>query len=212
MKREMLCICLASALALAGAQTDAKLIDPGKRLGKLSIGDLIDDLKWLKKSDYGDAAMGHSWQTWEAKKPDPRNGKIINSLDVYAAINEAGKSAIRLIRSTSPTFSTKTKIKVGSSYSEVLQKYPGLKKVSSYGSTQFASRVAIYDDSALGIGFEFKAAKDGVVSPQDKCVAVWVHEQKINLLQESYPPIQYLIAKPGIRDAMKHGKAKPPEG
>ena len=206
MKRQMLCMSLAAACAFAGAQTDSKLIEPGKRLGKLNIGDLMDDLKWLKKPDYGDAGMSHSWQTWEAKKPDPRNGKILNSLDVYVSINEAGKSAIRLIRSTSPTFATKTKVKVGVSYTEVRQKYPGMVKLSSYASAQFSSRVAVYDDSAAGIGFEFKAAKDGSVNAKDKCVAVWVHEPKMNLLQESYPPIQYLIAKPGIRDAVKHEK------
>jgi hypothetical protein len=178
-------------------------ITAGKQLGKLNIGDLPEKMKWMKKPDYGDTSSGHQWQTWEARKPDPRNGNITNTLDVYTSVNDDGKYEIRLIRSTSPTFSTTGKVKVGTPFAEVKKQYGKIAKVADYESPQFAYKVALFDDEAEGIAFEFKTEADGNVSPKAKCLSIWVHEPGLNLLKEYYPPVEYIASKPILRRAAK---------
>lgn len=206
MKRIFAWVWLACVFTVATAQVDPNRIVPGKQLGKLHIGDLMEDLKWLKKPDYGDVTVSYQWLTWEAKKPDPRNGKIINSLDVYSSVTDAGKYQIGLIRSTSPTFSTSDKIKVGSLLLEVKKRFPNLAKVAEFLSPQFSTKVALYDDGASGIAFEFKLGLDGSVGRHEKCLAIWVHEPGAKPLGETYHPIEYLTAKPTLRKAAKHAK------
>ena len=169
----------------------------------MNVGDVIGNMKWLKKPDYGDADSGHQWQTWEAKKPDPRNNKIINSLDVYSSVNDAGDYQIRLIRSTSPTFTTGEKIKVGSTFGDVRKKFPKIAKIAEYQSPQFASKVALFDEQAAGIAFEFKLGLDGQVGRREKCLAIWSHEPGLQILNELYPAPKYLTQRPSIR---KQGK------
>jgi len=193
-------------MMIATAQVDPKRIVPGKQLGKMSVGDLMEDMKWLKKPDYHDASSGHQWQTWEAKKPDPRNANIVNCLDVYTSVNDAGKYQIRLIRSTSPTFATADKVKVGTLWPEVKRKYAKLVKLADYASPQFSAKVALYDDEKAGVGFEFKPGPDGLPGRHDRCLSVWVHEPGLDLMKEFYPPVQYLTYKPNLRKAAKHAK------
>jgi len=193
-------ICVAVA---ANAQADPKRIIPGRQLGKLNIGNLMEDMKWLKKPDYGDASSGHQWQTWDAKKPDPRNGKIINSLDVYSSLNASGKYEIRLIRSTSPTFATSDKIKVGSEFKDIKKEFPKIAKVAEYGSPQFSASVSVYEDSVKGVAFEFKQGLDAQAGRHDKCLSIWVFEPGLDLKHEYYPPILYLVAKPGLKKSAK---------
>ena len=206
MNRIAICIGLACSMALAFGQAATKRIAPGKQLGKMSVGDLMEDMKWLKHADYGDASSGHQWQTWEARKPDPRNGKIINSLDVYSSVNDAGKYQIRLIRSTSPTFATADKIRVGADYEEIKKHYPKIAKIADYESPQFSMKVALYDDEAAGIAFEFKYRPGGVVFRHDHCLSIWVHEPGLKLLKEYYGPVEYLTAKPILRRAAKQAR------
>ena len=211
MKRIACCLWLVGIVATAGAQSDPKRIEPGKQLGKLNVGDLMEDMKWLKGADYRDTQTGREWLTWDAKKADPRNGNIINSLDVFASMNDAGKYQIRLIRSTSPTFTTKDKIKVGSTFQVIKQKYPKIAKLADYKSPQFSAKVAVFDDSAEGVAFEFKSALDGSVGKEDKCLSIWVHEKAADIIQLA-APVQYLTDKPALRKAAKHKKVKAPAG
>lgn len=201
MKRITPCLWLTCALSVASAQLNPNRITPGRQLGKLSIGNLMEDMKWLKKPDYGDTAAGHRWQTWEAKKPDPRNGNITNSLDVYTSPDSAGKNAIRVIRSTSPTFATKDGIKVRSSFAKVKDLYTKIVLAGEYESPQFSGKVALYDDTAGGISFEFRVGKDGHVGLHEKCLSIWVHEPAVAVM--SSDPITYLMAKPSYRKS-KH--------
>ena len=203
MKRHLSCLCLACALSIGSAQVDTNRIIPGKQLGKLKIGDLMEDMKWLKKPDFGDTSSGRQWQTWEAKKPDPRNGKIINSLDVYSAVNTDGKYQIRMIRATSPTFATSGKIKVGSAYQDVTNQFSRLAKVGEYKSPQFSEKVALFDDATGGISFEFKPGADGTIGLHSKCLSIWVHDPGMKVLQDFYSPIQYLTSKPSLKKASK---------
>jgi len=206
MKRIACCLWLVGIVAIASSQIDPKRIEPGKQLGKLNIGDLMEDMKWLKGADYRDTQTGREWLTWDAKKADPRNGNIINSLDVFASMNDAGKYQIRLIRSTSPTFATKDKVKVGSTFQTIKQKFSKLAKLASYKSPQFSAKVAVYDDAAAGVAFEFKTSSDGTVSNDDKCVSIWVHEPSADIIQIA-APVQYLTDKPALRKAAKHKKS-----
>jgi hypothetical protein len=205
MNRTAICVALLSVVGTASAQSKTNGITPGKQLGKLSIGNLPENMKWMKKPDFGDTSSGHQWQTWEARKPDPRNGNIVNTLDIYTSVNDTGKYQIRLIRSTSPTFSAPGKVKVGSPFGEVKKQYPKMAVLTEYESPQFSSKVALYDDAAAGIAFEFKQGNDGNVVPKAKCLSIWVHEPGLNLMKEYYPPAQYITAKPGLRKAAKHG-------
>jgi len=204
MNRIAFCVAMLTATVASSAQVKPNRITPGKQLGKLSVGDLPENMKWMKKPDYGDTSSGHQWQTWEAKKPDPRNGKIINTLDVYTSVNDAGKYQIRLIRSTSPTFATSAMIKVGSSFAEVKKQYPKIAKQTEYESPQFSSKVALFDDDAAGIAFEFKLAADGNVAPKSRCLSIWVHEPGLDLQKEYYPAVEYITSKPGLRKAAKN--------
>jgi hypothetical protein len=194
---------LLTALASVGAQVKTNQITPGKQLGKLNVGELMETMKWLKKPDYGDSSSGHQWQTWEAKKPDPRNGKILNTLDVYSSINEAGKYQIRLIRSTSPTFSTTAKIKVGTTYRDVLKAFPKIVKLTDYASSQFSTKVDLYDDATTGIAFEFKPGPDGAPAPRARCLSIWVHEPGLDMMKEYYPPVEYITTRSIHRRAAK---------
>ena len=202
MKRYTSCLWLTCVLTVASAQQNPNRITPGKKLGKLNVGDLMEDMKWLKKPDYGDAVAGHRWQTWEAKKRDPRNGNITNSLDVYTSPNVDGKNQIRIIRSTSPTFSTKDGVKVRSTLAKAKDLYPKLVLAGEYESPQFASKVALYDDTLDGISFEFKVGKDGQVGLHEKCLSIWVHEPAVAVMASD--PITYLTAKPSYRKAKRH--------
>ena len=205
MKGITICAAVGVLLTIAGAQVAAKRIIPGKQLGKLNVGDLMEDMNWLKKADYGDAAMGKQWQTWEAKKPDPRNGKIINSLDVFSSLNEGGKYQIRVIRSTSPTFLLKQTIRVGTPLNVIQKSYPKLTKVADYQSPQFTSKVALYDEDKDGVAFEFKENSDGSVSKNEKCLSIWVYEPSSELMHLG-SPTEYLLAKPGVKAATKQNK------
>lgn len=207
MNRIAFCALVFSALAVSGAQTNPNGITAGKQLGKLKVGDLMENMKWMKKPDYGDTNAGRQWETWEAKKPDPRNFKIINTLDVYTSLNDAGKYQIRLIRSTSPTFSTADKVKVGSPFSAVKKLYPKIAKLDDYESPQFSAKVALFDDSAAGIAFEFKLSHDGSVASRARCLSIWVHEPGLDLMKESYAPTQYITSKPILRRAAKRAKS-----
>lgn len=200
MTRIACCVGLAAAAICVAAPTGAGLIVPGKQLGKVTIGPSV---KWLNGPNYGDTASGHRWQTWEAKKADPRNGGIINSLDVYSSVNAAGKYQVRIVRSTSPTFATADGIRVGSPFMEVLRKYLHIAKLAEYALQQYSEKVALYDDEAQGISFEFKVEPDGSVAKHSRCLSVWVHEPGLQLLQEYYSPVQYLTAKTILRRAAK---------
>lgn len=129
---------------------------------------------------------------------------ITNSLDIYSSVNAGGQYRVRLIRSTSPTFATQDKVRVGSPFGEVLRKYIHIARVADYELQQYSEKAVLYDDEALGIAFEFAANPDGTVAHKARCLSIWVHEPGLKLMQEYYNPVQYLTAKPALRRAAKH--------
>src|ERR1019366_315039 len=53
MNRIATCVILVCAVSLVcGQAVKTNLIAPGKQLGKMSVGDVVDDMKWLKKPEY----------------------------------------------------------------------------------------------------------------------------------------------------------------
>ena len=163
-----------------------KLIVPGKSIGLCSIDEKADSIGLkLGTPDEGDAAMGKAISTWRSKS------NKAHSTTIYFTTNFGDKDEAKRaqqIRITSPYFSTKDKIGVGSSFEDIKKSFSSLIKTGSYPSPSDAKQsINVFDDAAAGIAFE--------IDPSNNCVGITIHklgdkpfETYLNFL-EGYKPV-----------------------
>ncbi|TZF84829.1 hypothetical protein FW774_07575 [Pedobacter sp. BS3] len=135
------------------AVTDSdKLIIPGKKIGKITLGMDASGLeKLLGKPDLSDAAMGKAWLTWLSDS----SARNPNELNIYTTYSDSTMSnkVVKQIRITSHDFTTPTGIHTGVQY-KLLTTY-SLQKLATYQD------IAVYDDIKEGIAFE--TGQDSIV-------------------------------------------------
>ena len=154
---------------------DAWLIEPGKSIGKIylgeqqaavfhQLGDPSPDL-----AHEGDAAMGHFWNAWK--------GKFRRQLDVYTVrgVNDSAahpEQFVRQVRVESPSFHTADGIKVGSPNASIHRKFSEMKLTKP--------TLRLLDCIHDGIAFELK--KD--THRQWRCSAIIIHPKNRSVLDE----------------------------
>ena len=150
----------------------ATLIRPGSGIGEVTLGANAERLyEKMGKPDVADAAMGKSIDTWY----DDHDVKSY-SLSVYT-VRDLGKdnppAIIQQIRITAPQYRTDDRVGVGTSLSELQDRYK-LEAGAGYHSEQ--KPVRVYTDTT-GIAFE--------INEEDECIGVLVYP-KGTLQAESY--------------------------
>ena len=166
--------------------TKDRLIVPGKSVGLSSIDEKAESIgAKLGTPDEGDAAMGKAISTWRSKT------NKAHSTTIYFTTNFGDKEEakrVQQIRITSPYFSTKEKIAVGSSIDDVKRSFSSLIKTGFYPlPSDVKQSVNVFDDATAGIAFE--------IDPSNKCVGITIHkpgekpfETYLNFL-EGYKPV-----------------------
>jgi hypothetical protein len=159
------------AVAVAGVSRDAWLIEPGRRVGNLTIGRTLErDLVSLgpqAPGAEGDAAMGHIWHRWV--------GRTGHELDVYTVRGETGADTdnfVTQVRVTSPAFHTADGLHVGSPYPQIAGRFPIRNSVKTRPGWR------LIDDRRGGIAIEVTAGH---------CAGIVVHPRGQGVLQ-TYSP------------------------
>jgi len=161
--------------AVIGSVPNARLIVPGKSMGKISIGEDSALLSWLGTPRNSDAAMGHFWNFYGHKA----EGNY--TLGVYTVRNDTGSTAnVKQVWTNSPAFHTSGGDRVGSSLRKILRDFPDAKPLSLAGLEHDAGTV-LYDDPRLGISFQI------VHTPGRKCSAILIHPAGQSALSEYLP-------------------------
>ena len=138
---------------VAYARQSAWRIVPGKSIGQVKLETPAQSLVVLGKPDGGDAAMMKAWRIWYSRKKD-------NSIDsshmlaVFTAMRTQDTQYVKQIRVNSPRFKTVKGVGVGSPIAVIKKAYPGAQLVQTYESANGARRIAVYEDTKLGIAFE----------------------------------------------------------
>jgi hypothetical protein len=161
-------------------------IVPGERIGRTYLSQKVEEAtKDLGQPDWGDAAMGKAWGTWNGEGPD----SLRHQLSIYSTRDTVdGQEAmlVQQVRVTSPSFVTTNGIHTGFLISEIRQYFPGIKAVGYY-SDQQQQRVYIYDDAAQGIAFD-------IALPDSTCTAIAVH-RKGEKIVDTYLPLHPGLVK-----------------
>lgn len=135
------------------AQKAPWLIVPGKSIGQITLETPSQSLAVLGKPDGGDAAMMKAWRIWYSRKKD----KGIDSshmVAVFTAMRTQDTQYVKQIRVNSPRFKTAKGVGAGSSMAAIKKAYPGVQLVQTYESANKARRIAVYEDTKMGIAFE----------------------------------------------------------
>ena len=128
------------------------LIIPGERIGKIILGMNQEEvLKTLGKPSRSDAAMGKYVYTWLGKQRPYKSE--VNVVTSYADSNMKNRS-VKLIRTTSPSFSTKEGVHPDMDMKDILRLMPELKYVRSYESENHQAKTDLYQDKSIGIVVE----------------------------------------------------------
>jgi len=147
-----------------------KLIVPGERVGKTSIGADAAGLETiLGKPDASDAAMGKAWLTWNGKRDEHNNATTLNVYTTYKDSTMREKT-VQQVRTTSSYFSTNNGVHVYSSFAEINNQFPNIEKLAHYIDDD--RDIIIYDDKQNGIAFEITSA-----NKQQICTGIIVHKK-----------------------------------
>lgn len=154
---------------------------PGRGIGQIRLGDRESDVVGiLGKPSYGDAAMGHFWDTWE------KNGRV---LDVYSQRGERWP-LVRIVRVTSPAFRTGSGIGPGVTRTRALAVFPRVKRTARFTVSGERAATELWDDVRSGIAFEFQSGR---------CLAVSVHRPGEILDEKSASLVQYVRDRSSVR-------------
>ena len=135
------------------AQKAAWLIVPGKSIGQIKLEAPAQSLAVLGKPDGGDAAMMKAWRIWYSRKKD----NTIDSthlLAVFTAMRTQDTQYVKQIRVNSPRFRTVNGVGAGSTIAAIKKAYPDVRLVQTYESANKARRIAVYEDTKMGVAFE----------------------------------------------------------
>ncbi len=146
----------------------AKLIVPGKSIGLTTINETAESIgQKLGTPDAGDAAMGKSISTWFSKT------NRLHSTTIYFTTNFGDSSEakrVSQVRITSPYFSTRESLAVGSNFSSINKYFPSLKLSGNYPvAPKSSTMIRVYDDVNGGIAFE--------INPENTCIGITIHKQ-----------------------------------
>jgi len=139
-------------------QEEYALIVPGKRIGKIYLGqDMKEVFDLLGTPDDGDAAMGSAVGVW-----------IKSSMTIYSHYRDSTMvvKAVKQISVASDTYYTAEKIATGMSLNQVKAAYPALKASASYVNLKNKDKLQVYDDLEGGIAFDIQ---------NNKCTMITVH-------------------------------------
>jgi hypothetical protein len=141
------------------------IIEPGKSIGQVSLGDPADQLEnKLGKPDLSDAAMGKAWLTWYGKRDEHNNRPELN---IYVAYKDTSmrEKTVQQLRSTSSSFATSNGVKIYMDLSDIQKVFPGMVYAGKYTEQSPGNRViSIYDDVRKGIAVEIAEAGDQRIS------------------------------------------------
>ncbi|MBS1723181.1 MAG: hypothetical protein JSS66_09550 [Armatimonadetes bacterium] len=155
-------------------------IVPGSRIGHVRLG--FDNPSILGQPTSSDGAAGHIWSTWK--------GTTGNTLDTYAVIGGSEGHEVQLARITSSAFHTANGVKTGQTWGSIKQRYSGV-FLATYASHQFSRTLAVVDNKAKGITFEFTVNASNHVTNASRCKAIWIHAKGM-----SWSPNSWTIYEP----------------
>jgi len=145
---------------------EARLIVPGKSLGKIYLGqDMQAVAGILRKPDAGDAAMGKAWGIWYDKDSSTQKETELSIYSAYKDSNMIAKD-VKQIRTTASNFETADGISVGCSLSGFKSAYPDAELRAQYAVSSSGDTTKLYDSKSQGIGGEFV---------NNSCKAIAIH-------------------------------------
>lgn len=145
-----------------------KLITPGAGIGKLYLGQDVQELgTLLGNADDGDAAMGKAWGIWHLKGGD------ISVYSSYKDSTATGKD-IKQIAVSDTIYQTKEGLGRGATIEKIRSVFPAIQRVVSYVHQGTADTLYVYDEVQQGIAFDMVRKGDVYVS-----TAITVHPRNI---------------------------------
>lgn len=152
-----------TALRETGIPTigDPQLVVPGKQMGKISIGqDMEEVFKLLGKPDDGDAAMGKAWSIWKVK--DGESGSDDGEMAIYSTYKDSTMSSkvVKQVMVNIGGYATKNGLQNNADLGHVIQGLPSLKQVSMYVDDSKKDTLYVYDSKEEGLSFDVKRAND----------------------------------------------------
>jgi len=155
----------------------SQLIVPHQQIGRFEINsDVVRTVKRLGQPDRGDAAMGKAMMTWKDVKGSALTIFTTRQMGVEPV------SRLKIIRTQSPYFKTKTQLGVGSSLAALQAEFT-LDKVRTFTVQNTSYQLYL----GKGIGFEIAA--------DSTCYGVVV------MAEDSYPQQSYLPLYPTFKPA-----------
>jgi len=155
-----------ATLPQASAQTGSNLIVPGRSIGQAHLGRYgAVYLAKLPNPDADDSGMGRYRSVWLSRKAGGR----ADTLYIYSVANDPRNIkplngvSIKLIRVTSPWYRTSKGLSTGSTLSQILGHFPGVRPADRSQT--------LYDDAKRGIAFEFA----GPARSGSACIAIMIH-------------------------------------
>lgn len=154
-----------SASAVEARTANAKLIVPGKAVGKTKLGhDGLNYLKNLPKPDASDPGMSQNRLIWlSGKAPEAETLFIHTVANSVIAAKPANGMTIDEIRVSSADFRTPEGVQCGNTLAQIRKAYPDIQPSED-------SNGRVFQDAARGIAFEFLQAP----REDTPCIAITV--------------------------------------
>jgi hypothetical protein len=172
---------------LAGA---AAMISPGVSIGRVRIGETLDDVhRILGTPKLSDAAMGGKllevWRSGPAFEGKRQNG--VEELEIYfrrEGPTLGGQPVVRQIRVTSPFFRTLSGISVRSSFAQISGEFPTLSDdeelTYAINGGRSDKEIEVFVDRARGIAFEFRNGAPADPDARGYCRAIHIFQPNTN--------------------------------
>jgi hypothetical protein len=170
--------------ALGQGLRGAAIITADEGIGRVHLGETIDEVHAVlgppKLSDAG--ITGRLWEIW--RSGPAFEGKRLNGveeLEVYFTKERSGfsgPSIVRQLRVTSPFFRTPSEISIRSSFSEIINSFPNLRRdeelTYALNEGQNEKEFEIFVDRTRGIAFEFRNGASADPTAPGYCRAIHV--------------------------------------
>lgn len=140
---------------------DPQLVVPGRQMGKISIGqDMEEVFKLLGKPDDGDAAMGKAWSIWKLK--DGEGGSDNGEMAIYSTYKDSTMSSkvVKQVMVNTGGYATKNGLQNNADLGHIIQGLPSLKQVSMYVDDAKKDTLYVYDSKEEGLSFDVKRTND----------------------------------------------------
>ena len=151
-------------------------MDPGEGAGNIRLGETEKKIEHLLGApDWGDAATGIHWNSWDTNTATGRE-----ELTVRSEPSDDGTRPATEILVTSQEFTTPDGISTSSSIQDIWSEYPDL-QFSGYLNEQRDPAMEIYDDVKEGISFEILSSPRKGTDPVRRCCAIVIHRPGVDV-------------------------------